>query len=289
MKKLVILLMLAFVSISASAQNSGGSQSDTENVLWQAGERFGFYSEVRRLYDNVKINRTLLRGRDILVVRQKPSGKLLDVWVRVEESGYVAEEMEHALIKLLSGIWVTPDGKRSEFGVVSFSHDEIMKGGFYAGDPHSELDFQIVRDYRRIHFTGRLFWGRGRIVNRYDAPADAPPGWGGHGSIAGPTEWMLAFTDEGLEVDELYAPMYCETDPDFGKHFTLRKIRSAYEQSPDPWAVTSEEILLPDFLAKFKPALIREMLDELKARHADGSPLNAIETLNRELLQKFVQ
>lgn len=258
------------------------------SVFWHAGGRYGCQEDIVGNYPRgTKVKRYKVQGKEILVLRNAKTSALLDVYVRVKDRGRCHETIEEAYVKLIGGVYENDTG-RSAFGKVTFSHDEIQKGGVYPGDPGSELHFDLFEDEKGIHLTDTLYWGMSRIKERNDAPADAPPGWGGHGAIAGPTKWVIRFTSAGLECEELEAPMYCDTYPAFGKKFVLKKVRSAYEGRPEPWAVISEEPLVRDLLKKLAPRQLRAMLADLKARHADGSPLTPLEKINQELVKRML-
>lgn len=259
-----------------------------DNILWHAGGRFGSQRILlSRCPQGTKATRYLMQGREVLVLRRPKTGALIDVFVRLKDRRHVPEEIEQAYIDLLAGIYENEKG-RSAFGSVTFSHDEIMKGGFSAGDPGSELSFEAYDDGDGIRFTDFFYWGRNRIIQRSDMPKDAPPGWGGHGAIAGPTKWSIHFSPNGLECEELETPEYCDTYPAFGKKFVLQKVRGPYEHTTDPWAVASEQPLVRDLLIKLSPVQLKAILAEMQARHADGSPLKPLEKLNAELIKTIL-
>lgn len=258
------------------------------DVYWHAGGRFATQEELRNTYGKTcRINRYSLGGKEFLTLRSRKTGRLQDIYVRLKKKGNIVEEIQQAYIALISGIYQNETGK-SAFGTVKFSKEEISKGGYSGGDPGAELEFLTQVKYGHVTLSDELLWGHGRIKERNDAPADAPPGWGGHGAIAGPTKWTVRFTDAGLACEELEAPMYCDTYPAFGKKFVLKKIRGPYQDTQDPWAVASEELLVRDLLMKLAPRQLRAILAELKARHADGSALTPLEKLNQELVQSVL-
>lgn len=254
------------------------------DALWHAGSRYGTCSDItERSAQPLKFNRYRMQGWEVLVVRHKKTGALIDIYRRIKHTREYVEEIRDAYISLLSGVYQNETGK-SIFGSIQFSREEMMEDGYSGGDPGAELDPEMKVSYEAIVFTDTLYWGKSRIVHRYDMPADAPPGWGGHGAIAGPTKWIIRFTSGGLTCEELESPMHCQTWPAFGKEFVLVKIRGPYEFTRAPWAIVSEEPMVRDLLNRLAPRQLNAMLSEIKVRHKDGSALKPMEKLNRELI-----
>lgn len=299
MKQFILSFLLLHSASAAFAQDGGGGATNSKkpktaqvvrgiadnNIYWHAGGRFGCQSEIlEEAPRGTRATRYLMQDWEVLVLRKAKTGALMDVYVRVKDRDRVVEEIELAYITFMAGVYENETG-RSAFGRIEYPKGEPYHQD---GDPGSELHMDLTAKYGRVRFSDVLYWGMGRIKRRNDAPADAPPGWGGHGAIAGPTKWNLHFSPQGLEVQELEAPMYCDTNPAFGEKFVLKKIRSAYADNPDPWAVASKVPLVRDLLIKLSPVQMRAILAELKARHADGSPLSPLEKLNQELIKTML-
>lgn len=285
MKRIFLFFLLLQTSVISFAQDIE-ELTDTlpSDVLWHAGSRLTNIDQINELYQQpIKLKHYNIQGHEVLVVRHKKTNVLIDVFRRIKDNSYVGNEVVQAYLSLLNGIYQNEKGK-STFGYISFSHEEINEGGLSSGDPGIDLRPEIEIGYDSVKITDILYWGMSRIVQRYDMPKDAPPGWGGHGAIAGPTKWRIRFTNSGLACEELESPQYCETYPAFGKEFLLVKIRGPYEYTRDPWAVVSEEPMVRDLLVRLAPRQLNAMLTELKTRHADGSALSPLEKLNRELI-----
>lgn len=238
-----------------------------EDCLWHNGiEVFRFEHRSGTVEKRYKV-----ADQEIIVVTGARSKKVLDVYVRAQSN----EDLHQALVDLISGVYENEKGT-SVFGTV-----EVQEGEYYTGDPGRHIRFvwgpNIGFDHRN-EYTDTIFWGESRMQQR-------DYGGGRGGALSGPTYWAVKYIDEGLEVDELESGEYVNTHPDFGKHFRLKRIRGPYKHTKDVWAIASEKPLTRGQLRKLTPKQRQDMIDEINARHSDGTELTDIENLNIKLIE----
>ena len=286
MKRIMTMIGLMTVVMTMSAQEIKGPVPTDR--MWHAGMRYGNIEQIKeRSKVGIRVNCYKMGDWEVLVVRNKKTGSLIDVYRCVQDNSYYVEEIINAYLSLLSGMYQNETGI-STFGSVKLSHEEIMNRVYAGGDPGGDLMPMVKVTGEEVNITDILHWGERRVIHRHDTPRDAPPGWGGNGAMSGPTTWKIHFTDAGLSVEEVDAPERVTTYPAFGKKFVLKKIRGPYEDSREPWAIASKEPLVRDLLKLLAPRQLNAMLDEIKKCHTDGSQLTSIEKLNRELIRSVL-
>lgn len=246
----------------------------SEDIRWHNGMAYLYYAPRK----GVTARRYKGAGKEFLVLKNS-KGAVTDIWMKSAEKKY-GSEIEDGWLAIFSGVYENETGM-SVFGKVNAAERR------YEGHPGSEIRFEINTSRGKYQFTDTILWGASRI-QEVNPPPGSPPGWGGAGAMTGPTTWVVKFTPDGLHVKELKTGINAPTHPNFGKDFTLRKIRGPYRYCADPWAITTEQPLTAGQLSLLTGVQLREMLSEIEKRHADGSSLTDMERLNKSFLQYFI-
>ncbi len=234
-----------------------------DDVKWHNGiEEFRYYPRSGTIAKRYKVG-----SEEIIVITGSRTKKILDVYVKMNDN----DAVEQALYELVSGIYENEKGQ-SIFGKVEIASDEEYE----EGDPGRDIHFL----WNGVQYSDSIEWGERRMQRR-----DYSGGEGG--ALSGPTLWTVKYIDEGLEVEEIKTGLYAPTNPAFGKHFKLRKIRGPYKHTKDLWAIASEKPLTRGQLLKLTPKQRQDMENEIKARHSDGSSLTDIENLNIKFIESL--
>ena len=278
-----LLILLAFLCMPLTMTYAGNDSWELlkgaipQDVRWHNGRDHGTIDEVVNLRQNT-ITRYRYGDDELLVVRNKKTRKLTDVFRRLSESVSVVEELQESLLELYAGVY------QNEKGMSVFGKVKLNSGERYDGDPGSELHFEWSEDYSHVVFSDMLVWGEHRI-QQVNAPPNAPPGWGGAGAFTGPTFWLLHYSEKGLEVLETQQGINSPTYPDFGTRFVLKKIRGPYDFDTSPWAIVLVRPLNRLMLSRLSNRQLDDIISEIKKRHADGSSISPLEKLNLELVR----
>lgn len=247
---------------------------------WLNGVRWSDY-EPRKGYATTRYQWC---NQEILVTRHARSGQVTDIWIAFDGG---SDEIDRLHETLLRGIYQNATGYAA-FGSQDFEpRDYFADDDYTRHDPGEEIFFKHSIGPKGIVYNDTIEWGSKRI-QQVNAPAGAPPGWGGSGAFSGPSVWKVNFEGSALHVQELHAAHNAPTSPAFGKDFKLKRVRGPYAHTSDPWAIAAQEPLTRGQLKLLTPQLLREILAEMKRRHADGSALWPMERLNQSLIQTLL-
>ena len=226
---------------------------------------------------NLTTTRYQYGNEEILVTRQAKTGKVKDIWVDFDGGN---NKIEAQFLDILNGVY------QNETGYSVFGEIDGQKYNSY--DPGKDIRVKFTMGEKGIVFSDTIHWGFNRI-QRVNAPPGAPPGWGGAGAFTGPSVWKVDFEKDELHVLELEEGTNAPTYPPFGKDFKLKKVRGPYAHTPDAWAMATDRPLTRGQLSLLTPELLKEILAEMKRRHADGSRLYPMEQLNKELIETIIE
>lgn len=233
-------------------------------AIWHNGY---YYGDIDRLAGskNKEVSRWKLTGREILVMRDPDSHQLVDVYVRAKNKNTVGAEMLEAHLDIFRGVYENEKGY-SVFGPVS-----LQLGESYYGDPTGKIQFDCKFYTDHMEVSDVMKWGAGRILRS-------------SGGVSGSSVWKVRFVMQGLQVEEIEAAFGCPTYPAFGKLFFLKRVRGPLRYDKRPWSIVLDQPLTRGVLNRLGKQQLKEILDDIEARHSDGSPMYDVERLNKELV-----
>ncbi len=246
-------------------------------------------------------------GQWDMIVFRNLKGPVLDVALRCK--GDLNEEVKADMQDMINGVWVGANGDTVVLGHIKGYDSNWLPGADYelSYEPRNreqqgsrELVLQYVPErMKRVHMpmpskqvdengvTHYYADGKETSRNEYEFLMSMPSGYGGHGSLHGPLLWWVKPKGNDLVV-ELNEPFVEEIDAFYSnfrdEKFTLKWVRSPYNDNPDRWAVLSMRPVTRGMLVFFDKAAMQQMLKYLNGRK---SPTD-IEKLNKSLIDTIV-